>query len=148
MTHPNNISIKFLPSIRLFALIFTPLLLHGGDVAPSATARILRVVSSSSGTENKVACYDAEIASELKNIGIEIDLNAKVAWASNERDLKTLISAGHLVVCGKQSFLSKGAGIAVALEGGRPVIYVNMNNIKSSNTNVPDSILKIAKVQP
>lgn len=136
---------KYFAVIHLF--VFSALLV-GGDVAPGATARILRVVAATSGAENRVACTDGEIANELKLLGIEIDPMAKVAWADNDRDVKNLVQSGHLVVCGKSTFLTKGAGIAISLEGGRPVIYVSISNVKASNSSVPDSIIKIAKVQP
>jgi hypothetical protein len=122
--------------------------LRGADVAPSIAARALRVAAASSGSENRVACADAEVASELKLLGVELDPKAKVAWAANEQDVKTLAQNGHLVVCGRQSFLAKGAGIALALEGGRPVVYLSIGNVKASKVTLSDSIIKIAKVQP
>lgn len=148
MKNDNNYAIVLHKKIAFLILTALTSSLAGGDVAPSATARVLRVVAATSGTENRVACADGEVASELKILGIEIDPMAKVAWAANERDLKALLQGGHLVVCGKPPLLSKGAGIALSLEGGRPVVYISLGNVKASNSQLPDSIVKIAKVQP
>lgn len=119
-----------------------------GDVAPSISARVLRVVTGSGGGENRVACADPEVATELKRLGVEIDPKARVAWAASEQELKSLLNHGHLVVCGNPALLSKGAGLVLALEGGRPVIYMHPGNVKASGVTLSDSVLKIAKVQP
>lgn len=120
---------------------------HAGEVAPSISARVLRVVVGSGGSDSRVACTDLEVASELKRLGVEIDPLARVAWASSEAELRALLQRGHLVVCGNPTFLSKGAGLVLALEGGRPVIYINYSNVKSSGVILSDSVLKIAKVK-
>jgi hypothetical protein len=121
--------------------------LLGSDFAPGRTARILRVVAASSQTKNRVACTDAEVASELKLLGMEIDPLAKVAWTTNERDLMALVQDGHLVVCGKPAFLAKGASIALTQEGGRPTIYVSIGNVRASKMSLQGSFFKMAKVQ-
>jgi hypothetical protein len=52
---------------------------------------------------------------------------------------------GKLIICPKLEWLPKGGSIAIVEEGGKPAIYLHMQNIGASGVTLSDAVLKIGK---
>lgn len=133
-----------IPRAALLLLFLSPW--AQAETLPAATAaKFVRIIAQASGAA-KVECADKELAGELATQGIGLDATCKVAWAANEHEVARLAKQGKLVITGKVELLAAGASLAIAAEGGRPVIYVNPRNLAGTGIALPDSIVKIAKV--
>jgi hypothetical protein len=111
----------------------------------------VKVVSNSVGeaSKGKVDCLDAKIADELQKSGVAVDPTAKVAFADNVVQVRTLDSMGKLVICADKSLFKEGATIAVVKEDGKPAIYVDSTHkvaLAKSGIVLSDTFLKMAKL--
>jgi hypothetical protein len=107
----------------------------------------LKVVSASAGAPGRIACRDMDLSMAMKKLGMSPDAKAPVAWAANPDQLKDYLAEGKLVVAGDPAMLKAGAGVAIILEGGKPVILVNMKNVQTSGITLSDALLKISRVK-
>ncbi|MDP2876941.1 MAG: hypothetical protein Q8O00_12215 [Holophaga sp.] len=118
---------------------------QAGELPPEVLAKFVKLLSSSANSAGKVACKDGGMAGELAKLGVNADGGSKVAWAASEAEVRSLKSAGKLVLCGKLEWLPAGGAIAIVEEGGKPQIYLHMGNISASGVALSDTILKIGK---
>jgi len=121
---------------------------HGisaGELPLPLQAKFIRILASSAGSPGKVHCTNAALAEELGKLGVSSDPGSKVAWASNEAEVKSLKAGGKLVICPKLAWLPAGGSIAIVEEGGKPQIYLHIGHISDSGLTVSDSVLKIGK---
>jgi len=119
--------------------------LAAGDLASATTAKFVRVILLGTGVKT-VACADRDLAWDLGQLGVVLDPDSKVAWADTEKDVARFAKGGKLVICGSKALLASGATLAVAAEGGHPVIFANLRALAATNMTLPDNILKLAKV--
>lgn len=119
--------------------------LLAGDLPANIQAKFIKILATNAGSPGKVACKDAGVIEAMQAEGVSADAGSKVAWASNEAEVKAYKAAGKLVICGKLEWLPAGGSIAVVEEGGKPQIYLHMGNIAASGVNLSDAILKIGK---
>jgi len=131
----------------LFAAGFFSVAMSAGDLPADVQAKFVKILASSAGSAGKVSCKNATLAAELSKQGVATDDGSKVAWASSEGEVKALKAAGKLVICPTLAWLSAGGSIAVVEEGGKPQIYLHMNNIAASGVTLSDAVLKIGKKQ-
>ncbi|MBK8792823.1 MAG: DUF4154 domain-containing protein [Holophaga sp.] len=117
------------------------LALQAGDLSPEITAKLIKIIAGASG--GKVACRDATMKAALEGAGVTVDGDSKIVWATNPVEVKSL--RGRLVIVGKKEFLSSGAAVAIAEDGGKPKIFLNQAAITASGLTLSDAILKIAE---
>jgi hypothetical protein len=111
----------------------------------------LKLVSNSVGeaSKGKVDCLDAKISEELQKSGVTVDPTAKVAYAENVVQVRTLESVGKLVICADKALFKEGATIAVVKEDGKPAIYVDnahQQALQKAGVVLSDTFMKMAKV--
>lgn len=119
--------------------------LPAGDLPAELQAKFIKIIASNAGSAGKVAVKDATVSGELGKIGIAADAGSKVAYAASEGEVASLKGAGKMVICPKLEWLPKGGSIAIVEEGGRPAIYLHMQNIAASGVTLSDAVLKIGK---
>ena len=127
--------------IVLALSVLTPSL-SAADLPGALQAKFVKLIAASGGA-SAVACKDAAMAGEIRQVGFAVDGGSKVAYAGSEGDLAAF--KGKLIIVPKLEWLPKGGSIAIIEEGGKPAIYLHMRNIASSGVPLADSILKIGK---
>lgn len=115
--------------------------LQAGDLSPEMTAKLIKIIATSAS--GKVACRDATMKAALEGAGVAVDGDSKVVWATNPVEVKAL--RGRLIIVGRKEWLSSGASIAIAEDGGKPKIFLNQASIAASGVTLSDAILKIAE---
>lgn len=125
----------------LGTLALAGLSVSAGELPPEITAKLLKIVVSSSG--GAIACRDAALKTALEAAGVTVDDGAKVVWVTNPAQAKMLKTQGKLVVGPSQSLLPAGGGIALVEDGGKPKIFLNMANVQASGVTLPDALLKV-----
>lgn len=123
--------------------LFLSLGLYAGDLPTDVQAKFVKILALNAGAGSKVSCKDSTLLAELTKAGVSPDTGSKVAWASTEAELASL--KGKMIICGQVNWLSKGASIALVEEGGKPAIYLHMQNISASGVTLSDAILKIGR---
>lgn len=118
-----------------------------GELPAELQAKFIKIICSNAGSAGKIAVKDAAIAGALSGMGVANDGGAKVAYAGTEADVAAFKSQGKMVICPKLEWLPKGGSIAVVEEGGKPAIYLHMQNISASGVTLSDAVLKIGKKQ-
>lgn len=129
----------------LASLVIIATGLTAGDLPAEIQAKFIKIIVANAGSPGKVVCKDAAVLDQLSKLGVANDAGSKVAWAGAEGDVGAYKGAGKLVICGKMEWLPKGAAIALVEEGGKPAIYLHMQNIAASGVTLSDAILKIGK---
>ncbi|BDU77411.1 hypothetical protein [Mesoterricola sediminis] len=130
---------------RLFvlaALACAPAL-RAGEAAPEVQAKFLKVIVSSSGS-NRIACSDPALRPALEALGLQVDGNAQVIWATSVPEAKVSKAMGKLVVAGRRE-LASASCVLIEEEGGRPKLLLNTNNLRSSKVQLGDALLKLAE---
>ena len=117
--------------------------LTAGDLPPAVQAKFLGIISRSANCGGKVDCHFDPTLS--KGLGADNDPSSKVAWGTNEAQVKALKAEGKLVICPSLDLLPKGGSIAIVEEDNKPQIYLHLKNITLSGVTVSDAILKIGK---
>ncbi len=116
--------------------------LSAADLPGALQAKFIKIIAASGGA-SAVACKDAAMVGEIKQVGFGVDAGSKVAYAGSESELAAF--KGKLIIVPKLDWLPKGGAIAIVEEGGKPAIYLHMGNIAASGVPLADSILKIGK---
>jgi len=130
------------------ALLFVSVALAAPpQVAPAELMPFLKVVTASAGAPGRIACRDMDLSMQLKKGGVSPDAKAPVAWAATAEQLKDYLAEGKLVVAGDPAMLKAGAGVAIVLEQGRPVILISLKNVQTSGVTLSDALLKISRVR-
>jgi len=119
--------------------------LSAGELPAEIQAKFIKILANSANTGGRVACKQASLLPELAKLGLTVDPGSKLAWASSEAEVKTLKSAGKLVVCGKLEWLPGGGAIAIVEEGGKPQIYFQVTNLAASGVTLSDAVLRVGK---
>jgi hypothetical protein len=132
--------------IALIAVAFLLTLgLGAQDLSPDVQAKFVKTLVSATGQFGFACNNDPDLKKALEAVGVSVAPGFKLAWAATEAEVKTLRADGRLVVVPKLAWLKLGAGIAIVEEEGKPQLYLHMANVKASNLNIPDAIIKIAK---
>jgi hypothetical protein len=121
--------------------------LQGQELSADTEAKFLKILLSSTG-QFGFACSDAAFKAKLEAAGIAVSPGFKMAWAASEGEVKTLKAAGKLVIVPVLGWLKAGGSLAIVSEGGKPQVYLNSANIKSSGMTLSDTIVKLAKKAP
>ena len=117
------------------------------QLSPAERDPFLRVLSAGAGAPGRIACKDIDQAMQMKKDGLSPDAKAPVAWAANAAQIKDYLAEGKLVVTGEAGLLAAGAGVAIVLEKGRPVILVHAKHVQASGVTLSDALLKISRVK-
>lgn len=130
-----------------FALpcLLSVLPLAGGELPVEAQAKFIKILAISAGSPSRIACNDPAVMAQLAKMGFTQDPAAKVAWAANENDVRSLKAPGRLIICGKLELLMAGGSAAIVDESGKPSIYLSMLNLSNTGVTLSDAVLKIAK---
>ena len=136
---------NLIPRLLFSALILGASLPVRADIPPELMAKFLKVICTNSGSAGRVSLQDAALGKALDSLGVSTDKAAKVAWATNEADVKSQAAAGKLVVCNRLALLPQGGSIAIVEEDGKPAIYLHTGHIAQSGAKVSGAILKIGK---
>lgn len=107
----------------------------------------LKVVTASAGAPVRIACRDMDMSMALKRGGVSPDAKAPVAWAANGEQLKDYLAEGKLVVAGDVAMVSMGAGVAIVMEKGKPLILINLRSVQASCVTLSDALMKISRVR-
>ena len=113
------------------------------DLPPELQAKFVKIICSNAGSAGKVAVKDATMSAKLGEAGVAPDAAAKVAYAGSEAEIASY--KGKLIICPKLEWLPKGGSIAIVEEGGKPAIYLHMQNIGASGVTLSDAVMKIGK---
>ena len=114
-----------------------------GDLPPEVAAKLIRIIATATG--GKVSCRDATMKSALEGVGVTVDGDSKIVWATNPVEIKMLRSQNRLVITSNKNFLSNGAAIAIMEDGGKPKIYIHQPNIAASGVTLSDAIYKVGE---
>jgi hypothetical protein len=129
------------------AILLTSVLgLAAQDVPPEAQVKFIRLLVSSSGQSGFACGSNMALKFKLQSVGFPTPADAKIAWASSEAEVKALKAAGRFAVVPQLAWLKLGAAAALVQEGGNPVLYLNLANVKASGLTLPDSVVKSAKL--
>jgi hypothetical protein len=134
-----------LPRLLLPALLLGASQPAHSDIPPELMAKFLKVICTNSGSPGRISIQDGALSKAMDALGVTSDKGAKVAWATNEADIKALAAAGKLVVCNRLNLLPEGGSIAIVEEDGKPAIYLHTGHIAQSGAKVSGSILRIGK---
>lgn len=115
------------------------------DVTPELMAKFIKVIATNSGSSGRVDIQDPSIIKALANLGVSTDKGAKVAFATNESEVKTLRSGRKLVICNRLDLLPPGGSIAIVEEDGKAVVYLHTGHISESGASVSPAIMRIGK---
>lgn len=128
-------------------VIFSALGLRAEDVAPAELVKFVRLLTSSTGQSGFACGSNMSLRFKLESMGLSTAPASKIAWASTEAEVKALKAAGKMVVVPKLEWLKLGASAAIVMEDGKPVMYLNLANVKASGLTLPDTVIKASKVQ-
>ena len=115
-----------------------------GDISPEIAAKLIKIIAVSAG--GKVSCRDATMKTALEGVGVTVDGDSKIVWATNPVEIKMLKMQNRLVITGNKSFLASGAAIALVEDGGKPKIYLNQSAIAASGIALSDAIYKVGQM--
>ena len=115
-----------------------------GDISPEIAAKLIKIIAVSAG--GKVSCRDATMKTALEGVGVTVDGDSKIVWATNPVEIKMLKMQNRLVITGNKSFLASGAAIALVEDGGKPKIYLNQSAIATSGIALSDAIYKVGQM--
>ena len=137
----------------------SPLLAVSCSLGMAATARLpikdlggfIKVITASAGPkcQGRLDCLDDAVAAEMKAHGLAIDVRSPIAFAVNVVQVRTFGAVDKLVICNDKALLKEGATIAIVLEDGKPVIYIDKGQKKSfeeAGILFSDTLMKIARV--
>lgn len=133
---------KFLTT-TLFLLAAAPLALTAGELTPEVTAKFIKAITTSSGT-NKVGCGDPALRAALEAQGVVVDSSSPITWVTTAAEARASKTFGRLTLTGKRELASQ-ACIIIQEEGGRPKILLNSTNLRGSKVHLSDAVLKIAE---
>lgn len=131
---------------RRFLLILaalTGLAASAGELSPEVSAKFLKAIVSSSGS-NKIACADAGVKAALEAAGVTVDGGAQIVWATNANEARMGKQMGRLVVTPKRELASMSC-ILLEESDGHPKMVLNTGNLKSARVQLGDAIMKIAE---
>lgn len=132
---------KLKSTFLALALGSFPSWMQAGELPPEVAAKLVKIIAIATG--GKVSCRDATMKAALEGVGVTVDGDSKIVWATNPVEIKML--RGRLVVVGKKEYLSGGAGIAIIEDGGKPKIYLNQSAISASGVTLSDAIYKVGE---
>jgi hypothetical protein len=118
--------------------------LSGQEKLADPQVKFLKLLISSTG-QFGFACSDPALKTQLEANGISVSPGFKMAWANSEAETKVLKGAGKLVVVPKLAWLKAGGSVAIVMEDGKPLLYINPVHLKASGLQLSDTIMKIAK---
>lgn len=131
-------------TLTLIALVLAATVPAAADLTPELQAKFIKIICSNAGSAGKVAVKDSTMTAKLTDVGVSADAASKVAYAGSEAEVGAY--KGKLVICPKLEWLPKGGSIAIVEEGGKPAIYLHMQNIGASGVTLSDAVLKIGKL--
>lgn len=129
--------------LTLAALTILSALPASADLPPEIQAKFVKIICSNAGSPGKVAVKEAVMTGKLSEAGVAADAGSKLAYAASEGDIAAF--KGKLIICPKLEWLPKGGSIAIVEEGGKPAIYLHMQNIGASGVTLSDAVMKIGK---
>lgn len=116
------------------------------DLAPTPLSRLIKAIAANTGDgAARVACGDTELSRIMKREGLQVDGDARVAWAGTEAEVKAFSQAGKLVLCPNPDWVRSGAAIVVQVDGGKPVYYIYTDQVKLSGIYVRAAVFHYAK---
>lgn len=128
----------------LFACLLLAAPLSAQEKLPlPLAAKFLKIIASADGGSGKVACTHADMIPELSSAGAAVDPGASIAWADTPAELQAFQKQGKIVVASSLELLKAGAPLAIAVEGGKPVVFIS--GAGRANPRVPGTVKKIAK---
>jgi hypothetical protein len=134
---------RFVPA----ALVLVSALgLSAEDVASDALVKFVRLLVSSTGQSGFACGSNMSLRFKLESMGLSTAATSKLVWASSEAEVKAMKAANRMVVVPKLEWLKLGGAVAIIQEDGKPVMYLNMANVKASGLTLPDSVIKASKV--
>jgi hypothetical protein len=128
-------------------VILSAIGLRAEDVAPADLVKFVRLLTSSTGQSGFACGSNMNLRFKLESMGLSTAPSAKIAWASTEAEVKTLKAASKMVVVPKLEWLKLGASAAIVMEDGKPLMYLNLANVKASGLTLPDTVIKASKIQ-
>lgn len=137
--------LSHLPRLLLPALFLGASLPAYCVIQPELMAKFIKVIATNSNSAGRVDIKDADLVRALSGMEVSADKNAKVAYASTEGEVKTLLAAGKMIICNRLELLPVGGSIAIVEEDGKPAIYLHTGHIAQSGAKVSAAILKIGK---
>lgn len=111
----------------------------------------LKLIAASAGAsaQGRMDCLDDDVAAELKDRGVALDVRAPIAYADGLVQVRTFSATDKLIVCGDKALLRDGATVAIVKEAGKPVVYIDSarkKHFEEAGITFSDVLLKIAKV--
>jgi hypothetical protein len=119
--------------------------LNAQEVPPEAQVQFIRQLLSSTGQSSFACGSNMALKFKLQSLGVSTAANAKIAWASTEAEVKTLKASNCMVVVPKLEWLKLGGSVAIVHENGKPVMYLNLVNVKASGLTLTEALVKTAK---
>lgn len=138
---------------------FAPVLAVVSSIAVASTPKLpvkvlggfLKVITAGAGPkcQGRIDTLSDEVAAEVKSRGLALDVKSPIAFAANLVQVRTFSSCDKLVVCDDKTYLKEGATVAIVMEQGHPVIYIDGGRKKTfeeAGIVFSDTIMKIAKI--
>lgn len=116
-----------------------------GAVPPAVVAKYLRIVAVSAGGDAGICCLDPEVGSALSSMGVALDPNAALVYATSAPDVAKHANQNKLVICDRIELIKSGAVIAIVSEGDRPAVYFSPANAAARKLKIPDAMMKMGK---
>lgn len=134
---------RLVPAVMAFVSVIG---VQAQDVSPVDLVPFVKLLLSSTGEKSFACGTNMGLRFKLQSMGLGTAPTSKIAWAGSEAEVKTLKAANRMVVVPKLEWLKQGASVAIVQEGGKPVMYLNMANVKASGLTLPDAVIKTAKI--
>ncbi len=132
--------------VPIALVLATTLGMHAQDVAPEALVKFVRLLMSSTGQTSFACGSNMSLRFKLESTGVSTAATSKLVWASSEAEVKAGKAANRMVVVPKLEWLKLGGSVAIVQEDGKPVMYLNLANVKASGLTLPDAVIKASKV--
>jgi len=116
------------------------------DVPSAELVKFIRLLMTSTGEKGFACGSNMGLRFKLEAMGVSTVPTSKLVWASTEAEVKAMKAANRFVVVPKLEWLKVGAAAAVVQEEGRPVLHLQIANVKASGLTLPEAVIKSAKV--
>jgi hypothetical protein len=131
--------------VALLPLVLCGSLLAADDGLPRPLmARFVVALARLANTGKHVACHEAVMSRELKNLGMTLDDAAPLAFASSEAEVRSLAAARKVVVTPSLDLLVKGGAIAIVQEDGKPSIYLHLRHLDETGVKFSTRLSEFA----
>lgn len=129
--------------IAMIIAFFLPM--SAQDVPTAELVKFIRLLMTSTGEKGFGCGSNMGLRFKLEAMGVSTVPTSKLVWASTEAEVKTMKAAKRFVVVPKLEWLKVGAAAAIVQEEGKPVMHLQMANVKASGLTLPDAVIKAAK---